>query len=202
MKYWINRAPREHTFIVHTEKKVYRLRAKPEEIIDIRQELENGRVNDKFMGVPESYLRYIEFQETETSLSLHYLKDTEDKIIVSDPQLRREIFEYLRQNTSEHTYEAKEKSLFTRISKPSAAFLVLVALGGGVTYFLWEATKGNYYMIEGNNPGIMGLFIGMAEFGVAVNALIFLPLIGLCLYLTARASGKKELVERILYKRY
>jgi hypothetical protein len=202
VKYWINRAPKEHTFIVYADKKIYRLHAKPEEIIDVRQQLDNGRVSDKFMGVPESYLRYIEFQETERALGLHYGKETEDKILVSDPQLRREIFNYLREHTSEHTYEAKRKSLLTRIKKPSIALLVLLTIGGGVAYFLLEAMRGNYYTVEGNNPGVMGLFIGLAEFGIAFNALIFLPLIGLCLYLMMRASGKKGVVERILYKRY
>lgn len=194
--------PKEHTFIVHADKKIYRLRAKPEEIIDIRQELEHARVNDKFMGVPESYLRYIEYKETEPVLSLHYGKDTEDKILISDPQLRREIFEYFREHAGEHTYEAKKISLFARIKKPGAALLVLLIIGGGVAYFLWEARQGNYYTVEGTNPGIMGLFIGLASFGVAVNALIFLPLVTFCLYLMARASGKNEVVERILYKRY
>lgn len=202
MKYWINRAPKEHTFILHADKKIYRLRARPEEIIDIRQELENGRINDKFMGVPESYLRYVEFQETKPALSLHYGKDTEDKILVSDPRLRREIFEYLRENTSEHKYEAKRKSFFARIKKPGIALLVLLISGGGVAYFLWEATRGNFYTVEGSNPGIMGVFIGLADLGIMVNSLIFLPLIGWCLYLIAMASGRNEVEERILYKRY
>ncbi|MFK8163359.1 MAG: hypothetical protein AB8H12_12930 [Lewinella sp.] len=202
MKYWINRTPKEHTFIVHADKKIYRLRANQEEIIDLRQELENGRINDRFLGVPESYLRYIEFQETASALSLHYGKDTEDKILVSDPALRREIFEYLREHAGPHTYEAKRISLFARIKKTGAALLVLLILGGGVSYFLWEARQGNYYTVEGPNPGITGLFIGLAEFGVMVNGLIFLPMIALCLYLMARASGKNEVVERILYKRY
>ncbi|WP_020568392.1 hypothetical protein [Neolewinella persica] len=202
MKYWINRTPKEHTFIVHADKKIYRLRAKPEEIIDIRQQLDKGRVNDKFMGVPESYLRYVEFQETEPVLSLHYGKETEDKILVSDLPLRREIFEYFRAHTGEHTYEAKRKTLFARIRKPGIALLVLLIFGGGVAFFIREAMQGNYYTVEGSNPGIMGLFIGLAELGVVFNALIFLPLTGLCLYLMMRASEKNGVVERILYKRY
>ncbi|MFT5997850.1 MAG: hypothetical protein ACI81P_000295 [Neolewinella sp.] len=202
MKYWINRTPKEHTFIVYAGHKIYRLLGKPEDIIDIRQQLDNGRINNDFMGVPENYLRYVEFQESEPALSLHYGKDTEDKIIVSDSKLRRKIFEYLREHASEHTYENKRRSLFERIKKPGIALLILLALGSGVFYFLWEGQQGRFYTVEGNNPGLIGLFIGLADLGVAVNSLIFLPLIGWCFYLLVQASGREVVVERILYKRH
>lgn len=202
MKYWINPIPKEHSFVVHANRNIYRLKAKPEEIIDLRQELGNGRINDKFLGVPESYLRYIEFQENSPSLTLHYGKDTEDEILISDNGLRREIFEYLREHTSENTFEAKRLSLFSRIRKPAIALLIVLIICSGVGYFLWEAQLGNYYTVEGSRPGLIGLIIGLAELGIIINSLIFLPLMSLCIYLIVRAASKQVLVERILYRRF
>lgn len=202
MKYWINRIPKEHSFVVHANQKIYRLKAKPEEIIDLRQELENGRINDKFLGVPENYLRYIEFQENSPSLTLHYGKDTEDEILITDSRLRREIFDYLRENTSKNSYEAKKLSLFSRIKKPLIGLIILLLISGGIAYFLWEAQQGRFYTVEGSRPGLIGLIVGMSDLGIMTNSLIFLPLMSWCLYLIVRAAKQQVLVERILYRRF
>ncbi len=201
MKYWVNRAPEEHTFIVCHAEKIYRLKTREEDIFRIRQQLEKGQLDPAFLGVPESYLRYVEFKEDEPALSLHYGKKTEDKIIVSKEKLRREIFNYLRENTQRNTHEVKQISLLKKVARPGTALLVIALLFGGVIYFLLEAQRGNYYTVEGHNPGLLGLWIGLADLGLTTNLAIFLPLIGLALHGMAKAAKKGDTVERILYVR-
>jgi hypothetical protein len=94
-KHWVNKPNKEHNFIVLKDNILYRLKSSKESFSKTEQEVKKGIVNDKFIGLPISYLHRVEFSEDENNLKLYYNEDSVDEIFISDSSLRKEIFTFL-----------------------------------------------------------------------------------------------------------
>ncbi|MFT5262355.1 MAG: hypothetical protein ACI8YQ_001084 [Polaribacter sp.] len=201
-KKWFNRIEKEHNFILFHENKLYRLQTKKDNWTKIQKELERGEINEKFMGLPMSYIYYIEFREEDNDLRCFYGQDSEDTLKISDEKLRREIFDYIKSSNVGLRYDEEEPSIVSRIKKP------LIALGvvSGIFLYVYSFIDGmnqgyEYEIVGGGRPGIGGIALGLAQLGLAKNVLLFGSFAGLAIFSISRNIKKNSLIHRLVFRK-
>jgi len=199
-KIWYNEVNRDHNFLVFNDNKIYRLKTKPENRYHIKRELDKGTINNKFLALPLSYIKKIEYREDDIHLRLFYGKDSEDEIIISNPKLREEIFLYLKAKTNHVKFEIQTSSLLKRIMKPLIALCVVLGIFIYVMSVIDGINSGYEYELRGNRPGIGSIVLILANLGAGANILIFSLfsfIAGLSIYRNIKDSSE---IHRISYK--
>lgn len=174
-KFWKNDVNSEDNFIVITDESIYRIRAKKENRFEIGNELSNKNIRESFVSIPIIYLRSISFSETDKRIRIIYKKESEEELLISNPSLRKEIFEYLKENHPTSKYKKINLSVFKRIKKPLIALFVVIGIFAFILFFINELEQGTEYRITGR-PGIGAIALGLANLGLFKNILIFAPL--------------------------
>ncbi len=200
-KFWVNRKDKEHNFIVFNENIIYRLKASKVNFSNIERELNQGIINDKFIGLPKSYLRSVQFRDDDNGLRFYYGEDSEDEIIVSKSALRKEIFDFLDTATNPHDSVVRKPSLLGRIKKPLIAIIVLSAIFIYVYSIIQGINQGYEYEIVGGgaNPGIAGIVLMLAGLGLTKNIMIFLPLYALAGYSIFKKYKDNSEIYELIY---
>lgn len=183
-KSWISSAQKGHNFILFNDQILYKRKVKIEDISEVKQKLFLGKIDDKFIGLPMSYIRKIEFREDDSELKISYGEDSEDSFDIPDHELRKEVFEYLSAHTKVKERTVKRPSILSRIKKPLIAFLVVAAIFTYVYTIINGLNQGyEYELIPGRRgPGLAGVVLMLAQLGLIKNILIFSPLALIAIY--------------------
>ncbi len=202
-KKWLNKVEKEHNFVLFHEEKLYRLQIKKENWFTVQKELEQGQINEKFIGLPISYIHHIEFREKDSELRCFYGQDSEDTLRISDEKLRKEIFDFIKSNTEFLRYDVEEPSILSRIKKP------LIALGvvSGIFLYVYSVIDGmnqgyEYEIVGGGRrgPGLGGIVLGLAQLGLVKNILLFGSLAGLAIFSISRKVKNNSLIHRLVFR--
>jgi len=200
-KTWINRKKGEHNFILFNNDTLYRRLIKDQEFNRIENEINNGIIDDKFIGLPISYIKTIEFREDDDALNIEYGKDSEDEIKVSDPILRKDIFDYIKANTSFVKFKQQQPSIIRRIKKPLIALVILL----GIFLYIYSIIDGmnqgyEYELVGSGGPGIAGIVLMMAGLGLLKNVLIFGSLASIAMYRIYKNYQDDSEIFTLVYK--
>lgn len=174
-KKWINRKEKEHSFILFNDNTIYRVQVNEDQFSNVNREISQGKISDKFIGLPIHYIKTIEFKEDDINLKIKHGKESEDEIRISDHILRKEIFDYVKNHSNIKRYAKQKPSLLKRIKKPLTALGVVVGTFTFVYSYIDKMNRGYVYELEGNE-GLGGIILALAQFGLINNLLIFCPL--------------------------
>lgn len=180
-KIWINKKEKEHNFILFCENTLYTRKSKKENWLSTENEINKGKIPKNFVGLPISYIRNIEFRENDDHLRIQYQKDSEDEVEISNVSLRREIFDYLKENTAVKVSKFKNPSIFSRIKKPLIALGVIVGVFVYVLVIISSLNSGIEFETRGR-PGLGTIVLALAQLGLVKNIVIFSPLTLIALY--------------------
>ena len=201
-KIWINNQPKEHTFIIFHENILYRRKVTKEEFYRVEKELNRGIISDKFFGLPIPYLKTVSYREDNPKIAIVFNQDSEDEIEISDNQLRKEVFDYLKKHTKYLSFSEAKPSLFSRIKKPVIALTIILAIFAYVYSIIDGMNQGyEYEIVGGRRPGIASVVLALAHLGLAKNLLIFFPFIGLALYRMVKNYQDDREIHRLVYRK-
>ncbi|MEM9919377.1 MAG: hypothetical protein AAF990_14840 [Bacteroidota bacterium] len=201
-KYWINRKPKEHNFILYQDAVLYRLKATKVNFSRIEDQVEHGHRSDQFIGLPISYLYSVEYREDDPNLRFTYNKDSTDEILISDAVIRKEIYDYLQEHTDTLKSEVKRPSVLRRIKKPLIALFVVMGIFAYVYSIIDGMSQGYEYEVRGRRggAGLGGIILVLAELGLTTNLLIFTPLMFAALFGIQRNYKNDSEIHRLTYK--
>ncbi|MBP6238890.1 MAG: hypothetical protein KA536_22260 [Saprospiraceae bacterium] len=184
-KIWINRKESGHNFILFHNHILYRRKVNKDSISLVENELKHEKISDKFIGLPISYIKKIEFRDDDKFINISYGSDSVDSIEINDQPLRKEVFEYLKTNTNLKKNYIKKPGFLYRIKKPLIALLVVIGIFSYVYSIMNGLNQGDEYEIVGGRrggAGLGGIILGLAHFGLMINILIFAPLALIAMY--------------------
>lgn len=185
MKTWINKEETGHNFVLFDNNILYRRFVKKDQISLVEKELSQGIISEKFLGLPVSYMKQIEYRDDDKYIKISYGSDSVDSIERKDQKSRKEIFEYLKSNTSIKKNYVEKPSILSRIKKPLIALFAVLGIFTYVYFIIDGLNQGNEYEIVGGRrggAGLGGIVLGLAELGLTKNLFIFTPLAIIALY--------------------
>lgn len=199
LKYWKNEKANDDNFIVYDGASLFRRRASKGMFSKIIRDLDRGEISEKFIEVPISHISRIEYRENDPKIKIYYAKDSEERLKISNPALREEIFDYLKSNTEVKEANREKSSLFARIRNPLLLFLLLLAAFIYVYSFIDGLNKGYEYEFRGR-PGIGAIMFALAHLGLATNLMIFIPLGGILLFRMYKKAQNNSEIHTLIYR--
>lgn len=199
-KVWKNEVEKEHNYIIFKDDTLYTLKTKPKNYLDIKAELEQGIINEKFFSLPVSYLTSAEFRIDDTCIRLYHGKDTEDEIVISNNTLREEVFEYLKLNTEYIDFKKHKPSIITRIKRPLIALCLVLGIFIYVLAIMHSLNEGAEFELRGNRPGLGTIVLGLANLGLTTNLAIFIPLFSIAGFKFYKNLKNKSEIHQIIYR--
>lgn len=198
-KYWIDKEGSGHNVIIVHNQTVFRKKAKKHDLQEVEMELKKGVIDPSIIGIPFNYMITIEFQENSKHIVIKLGKDSEDEITVHDLALRREIFNYIKGNSPVKSVSEETPSVFKVIKKPLIALGVVVAVFLVILYFIVALHQGYEFRITGS-PGLIGIALMLAKFGLVPNALVFFGLGSIALIRIRLNLKKRSVMHTLTYK--
>lgn len=180
-KAWINKKETGHNFIFFSNNILYRRKVKENQFSLVKNEINQGKISDKFIGIPINYMKRIEYRDDDRYININFGSDSLDSIESNDQKTRKEVFEYLKNNTAiKRSYVAKP-SVLSRIKKPLIALLVISGIFAYVYSIIDGLSQGYEYELVGRHGrkgggALGGVVLGLAELGLTKNLFIFMPL--------------------------
>ena len=194
IKYWLLREKHDRLIVIK-EKSIYIGNIKSINQINLISEIEKGIIPKDMFSIPYSYIRSIESQENKELIKVYYGVDYEEGIKISNKNIKKEIFEFLRSELTKFEYNQNIPSVFKH-TRPQI-FAILIATG----FFLWtlylaiEIGKGYEYEIVGGRAGITGVVLGLAQFGALKVILGYTLIIFIAIYSLMKKIKNRSLTE-------
>lgn len=170
-KTWISKGESGHNMIIFDDNILYRRKVKSENFEAIEYELRQGLIGDEFTGIPISYVKTVEYRKDDNFLKLSYGKESIDSFDIIDQKIRKEVFDYLKTNTTIKKSWVKQPNIISRIKSPLIALLVLVGLFIYLYVLIDNMNQGYEYEIS--TMGVGSFVLGLAYFGLTKNIIVF-----------------------------
>ena len=184
-KVWINKDDSGHNFILFNDNILYRRSVKKDHYFEVAQEVNQGKISDKFMGLPVSYMKHVEYRDDDKYLNISYNQESVDSFEIINNETRKEVFDFLKTQTDNKASGVEKPSVLSRIKKP----LIALAVIGGIFAYVYSVISGmnqgyEYEVVGGRRggPGLGGIVLGLAHLGLMKNALLFGPLALIAIY--------------------
>ena len=200
-KVWTNYKDKEDNFIVYSSSILYRIKVKTNQYQEIIDELNSNTINANFIGIPISYIKKIDFKETNSYLKLYYGKNSVDTIKISDKNTRKAIFDYLGKYVRTSRQEVIKSSFFRRTRKPLIAFILLII----ALFFVMTIKSGlessyEFEFATMSSQIIGGLLVAIANLDSKIQGAIFISLSLISLYRIIKLNQDNSDTYRIIYK--
>jgi len=196
IKFWNIKKERNINIILVNETSVFKGKIKNEELNHFSKLIENKKIPENLFEIPFSYIKKIQSQENKNYIKIYFGKESEEELICENENLKKEIFNYLKENISTLGY-SKEIPSIIKYAKPQL-FSILVTLG----IFLWslyyaiQIENGAEYILEGR-AGLGTIVYSIALLGVIKVVLLFSLLIGISVYSLIKKTKSRSEIEQL-----
>lgn len=196
IKFWNIKKKRNIDIILVNETSVFKGKIKNEELNHFSKLIENKKIPENLFEIPFSYIKKIESQENKNYIKIYFGKESEEELICENENLKKEIFNYLKENISTLGY-SKEIPSIIKYAKPQL-FSILVTLG----IFLWslyyaiQIESGIEYELKGT-AGLGAIIYSIGLLGVFKVVLLFLLLIGILVYSLIKKIQSRSEIEQL-----
>jgi hypothetical protein len=196
IKFWNIKKKRNIDIILVNETSVFKGKIKNEELNHFSKLIENKRIPENLFEIPFSYIKKIQSQENKNYIKIYFGKESEEELICENENLKKEIFNYLKENISTLSYSKEIPSIF-KYAKPQL-FSILFTLG----VFLWslyyavQIESGVVYELKGT-AGLGAIIYSIGLLGVFKVVLLFLLLIGISVYSLIKKIQSRSEIEQL-----
>jgi hypothetical protein len=196
IKFWNIKKKRNIDIILVNETSVFKGKIKNEELNHFSKLIENKRIPENLFEIPFSYIKKIQSQENKNYIKIYFGKESEEELICENENLKKEIFNYLKENISTLSYSKEIPSIF-KYSKPQL-FSILFTLG----IFLWslyyavQIESGVVYELKGT-AALGAIMYSIGLLGVFKVVLLFLLLIGISVYSLIKKIQSRSEIEQL-----
>jgi hypothetical protein len=193
-KFWKIKDSKSNKLIYIKDKTIYKGNPKQEELNRLNSETTNLAFLENLFSIPYSYIKRVENQIEKNEIKIFYGKDSEDELIIKDKNMKKEIFEFIKQDNPTLKYSSELPSV---LKYAKAQFFALLFTTG---IFLWslylaiQIESGvEYELVGGGRPGITGIVLAIANLGVLKIVIGFIILLAIILFaLTKRLKSRSE----------
>ena len=199
MKYWINKEKGSDNLIIISDTVIYCSNYSDSKLREFEIELMSGVIPKSLTGTPFGYIKTIESGSNSNKIKIYYGKKNDLKMAVKNEEVRKEIFDYLKQDgLNQPLYEKKHLSRFEASLKP----LLVLMIVAGIIYFIASIATDMEAGVEYEARGLGNLIIGVAQVlgtkgVIAAGAIPLLILI----YKVVKSIQRPPVIERLHYAR-
>ncbi len=199
-KYWIQN--NKHNRLIFIKDNTVYL-GSPKDINDLNliNELEKGITPKNMFNIPYSYIRKIENQEGKNIITIDFGEDSEEKLRIDNENIKKEIFELLKNELSEFGYIQKTPTIYKQAKPQIFAILILTGIFLWTLFLAIEKSKGIDYEIVGK-AGINAIVLGLAQFGTFNVIIGYILLISVVFFLLIKRVKNRSQTEYLFRKNY
>jgi len=196
IKFWKIKNKKNIDVILVHKTSIFKGKIKPEELNYFSRQLEKKVIPENLFEIPFNYIKKIENQENKNELKIYFGKESEEEIICDNAPLKKEIFNYLREQIADLNY-SKETPSIIKYAKPQL-FSILFTLG----VFLWclyyaiQIESGVIYELKGT-AGLGAIMYSIGLLGVFKVVLLFLLLLGISVYSLIKKTRSRSEIEQL-----
>jgi hypothetical protein len=196
IQFWKIKRKKSIDVILVNNTSIFKGKIKHEELNHFSKLIENQKIPENLFEIPFSYIKKLENQENRKEIKIYFGKESEEEITCEDENIKKEIFNYLKNNISTLIYSKEKPSIF-KYAKPQL-FAILFTLG----IFLWslyyaiQIENGVEYVLEGR-AGIGAIIYSIGLLGVIKVVLLFSILIGISIYSLLRRIKSRSEIEQL-----
>jgi hypothetical protein len=193
-KHWKLRDSKTNKLIVIKDKCIYKGNLKEEVLNRLNTESTNFTFLENLFSIPYSYIKSIENQSGRNEIKIFFGNDSEEELIINDESIKKEVFEFLKQDNPNLKYSSKTPSVLKYAKAQFFALLFTTAIFVASLYLAIQIENGyEYEIVGGGSPGIMGIILAIANLGILKNVIGFSVLLGVILIaLTRRLKSRSE----------
>ncbi len=199
-KIWKLKESKSNKLILIKDKTIYKGNPKNSDFDRINSETTDFSFSKDLFSIPYSYIKKIENQSGKNYIKIFFGKDSEEELYIDNERTKKEVFEFLKQDTSNLTYSSEVPSVLKYAKAQFFAFLFTTALFIWSLYLAIQIENGaEYEVVGGGNPGITGIILAIASLGVFKNIMGYIML--LCIIIFALIKRLKSRSETEFLKR-
>ncbi len=199
-KIWKLKESKSNKLILIKDKTIYKGNPKNIDFNRINSETTDFSFSKDLFSIPYSYIKKIENQSGKNYIKIFFGKDSEEELYIDKERAKKEVFEFLKQDTSNLTYSSEVPGVLKYAKAQFFAFLFTTALFIWSLYLAIQIENGaEYEVVGGGNPGISGIILAIASLGVFKNIMGYIML--LCIIIFALIKRLKSRSETEFLKR-
>jgi len=199
-KYWkIRDSKSSNQLILIKDKSLYKGNPKQDDLNKLNSESSNFAFLENLFCIPYSYIKKIKNQEGKNQIKIYFGNDSEEELKVNDNNIKAEIFEYLKQDNPNLKYSSELPSVIKYGKGQFFALLFTAGIFIWTLYLAIQIQSGIEYEIVGGQPGLTGIILGLANFGimkVVLGYIIILSIILFSLFRRMKSRTETEFLKR------
>ncbi|WP_299522856.1 hypothetical protein [Winogradskyella sp.] len=190
-KFWKLSQSKSNKLIFIKDQCIYKGNPKQEELQKLNEHTTNLDFLKNLFSIPYAYIKQIENQKGKDYIKIFYGSGSEDELVIKDSNIKKEVFDFLRQDMSKFKYSSGLPSALKYAKAQFFALLFTTLLFIASLYFAVKIENGTEYEIMGR--GILTLIIAIANLGVIKVVLGYIIIVGIvCLALVNRLKSRSE----------
>ena len=198
-KIWKPTEPKSDKVILIFENSIYK--GNPSREVLSKINLENPKtdlINDLF-SIPYSYIKRIVNQEGVGYIKIFFGRDSEEELNIRNEKLKNEIFDSIKEDVPNMSYKSEVPSSFKYAKAPIFGILISSGIFIWAMYFAIQMSNGYEYELVGGRPGLTGIVLALANFGITKLIIGYSVILGLGLFSLMRKLKTKtemQILER------
>ena len=196
VKFWTLKNNKNVEVILIDDVNIYKGKIKAEILNHFSRQVEKNIIPEGLFSIPFSYITRIENQENKNKIKIYFGKESEEDLIFENKAVKKEVFDYLKENIHNLNYLKETPSLF-KYAKPQI-FAILFTLGIYLwsLYYAIEIENGVEYILEGR-AGLGAIIYSIGLLGVFKVTLLFSLLLGISVYSLIRKMKSRSEIEQL-----
>jgi len=198
-KYWKIEDSKSNKLIVIKDQNLYKGNPKHDELQALNSEVSNLTFLKNLFCIPYAYIKKIENQKGKNQIKIYFGNDSEEELKVNNATLKTEIFEFLKQDNPNLKYSSELPSILKYAKGQFFALLFSTGIFSWTLYLAIQIQSGITYEIVGGQPGLTGIILGLANFGITKvvgGYLILLSIILFALFMRMKSRTETEFLKR------
>ncbi|WP_447635991.1 hypothetical protein [Flavobacterium microcysteis] len=173
MKIWKSNIKGDDKIIAYYDKTIYKGNPKPDEVETVIRELNIGKQTSSLFGIPQKLLKEVNFEVGKNYIEVLFGLDSTEHLKINDVNKKQEVFDFLRNEIPNSSYEVEKYSKFKAGKKPLFAMAFILILFSWAFYLATEIENGNQYEIVGSGRSITSIVLAIASIGTLNVILLF-----------------------------
>jgi hypothetical protein len=198
IKYWLLKG-KYNRLILIKEKLIYIGNFKIINEIKLISDIEKGIIPENLFSIPYSYIRSIESPDKTELIKIYYGSDSEEDIKIIDRNIKKDIFQYLRNELPIFEYNKKLPSILKHTKPQIFAILITTGLFLWTFYLASQIGEGyEYEIVGGGHPGLTEIILGLAHFGTLKVIIGYILIISFAIYSLRIKIKNRSLTEYLI----
>ncbi len=198
-KLWKPTAPKSDKVIMLYQQSVYK--GNPNEVIlhSIYSVTQADELAKSLFGIPYSYIKKIINQQGLPYIKIHFGRGSEEELNISNEHLKNEIFNCLKQDLSKLKFRSEVPSIFKYAKAQIFGILISSGIFAWAMYLAIQMANGTTFELVGGRPGLTGIVLALANFGIPVLLIGYSLILGIALLSLLRklkTRSETQILER------